>query len=306
MNKQYFTLSVDGADKSALCQVPNLRRGFINQGHYLADWKTSQVDFVFCGNPWFDELINAKSSKILRTQLIFNVLDIPEHIRDFPIQKLLCQLSKSDAVTCISEFVSSQLKKHGINSEVIYYPMKPVFYTGLKKHPFKVLACGRVNDPNKYFASAVHALIRAGYKEEDVVIVGGENPGWGTFLGTVSDETLNELMNSVDYVIMLSKIEGIGLPAIEGAVCGAIPILASHLSTLPEFWSESPLGLQYAQSNSVAAVADLMIAIDSDPNAKTQLKKAFRQYANDNFLPKFSPDAVASRIIDVYRNTPTA
>ena len=42
---------------------------------------------------------------------IFNVLDIPEHLEEHPVEKMREQLKQADIVTCISEPVQEQLKR---------------------------------------------------------------------------------------------------------------------------------------------------------------------------------------------------
>jgi len=121
-------------------------------------------------------------------------------------------------------------------------------------------------------------------------------------MGLLSDEALNDLYNSVDYVMMLSKNEGIGLPAIEAACAGAIPVVAAHLATLQEFWVESPLGMHYQLLNSADKIASFIVAIESNPTWKAQIKQDVLAYAHQFFVPKFSREAVARRVIETYQS----
>lgn len=293
-------VSIQGSTGTILCQTQAVRAGFAELGHQHVDNpRDPDVSFVFVGNsPHTDYLDLTKEKKT-----IFNVLDVCPHCVEHPeiLLRLRQQLPQAGRVTTISKTVAAQMRDLiGIEADVIYYPMKPVRHTGEKKHSqFRALACGRINDPNKYYHAAVQALVRAGFEEHEVAVVGYDRPAWGTWLGPVSDEALNNLFNSVDYVIALSKEEGILLPPIEGACCGAIPIVAAHLSTLQEFWVQSPLGLHYQTLTSPAKVAELIMSLEKNQDWKTQVKQDMLGYAELAFRPKFTPRNVAARIIEV-------
>lgn len=295
--------SILGSDGSALCQIPRLREGFAALGHeHTFDTTHPDTAFVFVGNPSFDNYLPLRGQK----KLIFNVLDIPWHLPEVNdiINRLYDHLPYADRVTAISNTVARDVETHcGVKCETIYYPMKPVRHTGVRKYPqFRALLVGRLRDPNKRVTMAVQSLIRAGFNENEVAVVGGERIGWGVEMGCVTDEALNNLYNSVDYVLMLSKVEGIGLPAIEAACCGAIPIVAPDLTTFDEFWAESPLGLHYQQLNSPNDVANLIRALEGNPTWKAEVKQDILGFAALKFRPKFEAKAVASRIIEVYQS----
>lgn len=284
------------------CQIPALREGFAALGHeHTDDWQHPDVAFVFVGNGPYDQYLEAARTR--SKKLIFNVLDIATQNPNAQqyIDEYKAALPLAARVTSISAFTQWQLRYHcGVESEVIYYPMKPVFATNVKKYPeIKVLICGRVNDSNKRVASAVSALIRAGYDETEVAIVGPENPRWGRYYGVVSDEVLNDLYNSVDYVMMLSRVEGIGLVAPEGACCGAIPIVAPDLSTFNEFWAGSPMGLYYSTFTSLDNIATFMRDLNARPEDKATMKAAMLHYADLLIRPKLDRVAVARRILAV-------
>ena len=296
-------VSILGADGNILCQVNALRDGFAKLGHeHTPDMYDSDTSFVFVGNPPFDkyeQLLRASNKKT-----ILNVLDIPWHVPEVDefLKNLKHWLPLAHRVTTISKTVQADLKKAlDIDSHVIYYPMKPVFHSGIKKHPqFKVAMVGRLLDKNKFGSLAALALINAGFKEEEVAIIGPEYFGWGTRLGEITDSELNDIYNSVDYVIMLDKVAGIGLPAIEAACCGAIPIVAWHLATLDEFWIQSPLGLHYQQIKTTNDITKLILAIEGNQKWKQEIKQDLLGYSKMYFYPKFDAKNVANRILEVY------
>lgn len=295
-------IAVLAASNTALCQRSQLCAGFKALGHEpIVDYTDPDTSFVFVGNAPFDSYLDLARSG--QRKVIFNVLDLCAHCIDHAdiVARLRDQLPLGTKVTTISKTVAAELaEKCGIRAEVIYYPMKPVRHTGERKYPqFKVLCAGRLRDPNKGMAQAVMALVRAGFDESEVAMVGPEFPGWGTNMGVVSDEKLNDLYNSVDYVVSLAVNEGIGLVPVEGAICGAIPIVTPRLSTYNEFWADSPMHIHYQTLHSPDAIATLIRAIENDPQWKASLKTQMREYGERVFRPLFDSVEVAKRILTV-------
>ncbi len=291
-----------GSSATLLCQVSALREGFSALGHEpIIDYTDPDTAFVFCGNPPFDSYLDLARSR--QRKVIFNVLDLCPHCENHAdiVARLRDQLPLAK-VTTISKTVAAELaEKCGVKADVIYYPMKPVRFTGERKYPqFRAMCAGRLRDPNKGMAHTVKALIRAGFNESEVAMVGPEYPGWGTNMGTVSDAVLNDLYNSVDYVVSLASNEGIGLVPIEGAICGAIPIITPRLSTYNEFWADSPMGIHYQTLTSTDAISNLIISIEKDKEWKAQLKQEMRAYGERVFRPLFDRIEVAKRIITTY------
>ena len=97
------------------------------------------------------------------------------------------------------------------------------------------LYVGRANDPIKRFSLVQESLLKIKDGIKNIKICGAENPGFGNYLGYVSNKELIELYNSSKYVFLTSKAEGIGLPMIESMICGSIPITCSDNETAKEF-----------------------------------------------------------------------
>ena len=97
------------------------------------------------------------------------------------------------------------------------------------------LYVGRANDPVKRINLVKESLLKINNHIEDIKICGAEDPGFGNYLGVVSDLELNKLYNSSKFVLLTSKAEGIGLSMIEGMICGSIPITCSDNLTAKEF-----------------------------------------------------------------------
>ena len=289
-----------GSNLTALCQIGALRAGFSALGHTpIVDYTDPDTSFVFIGNsPYSGYLDLARSGQ---RKVLFNVLDLAPHCAEHLdiVSRLKSQLPLAFKTTTISKTVAAEIaEKCGVRAEVIYYPMKDVRFTGEKKYgQFKVLCAGRLRDPNKNMAQTVMALIRAGFNEDEVAMVGPEYPGWGTPCGVVSDEKLNDLYNSVDYVVSLALNEGIGLVPIEGAICGAIPIVSPSLSTFNEFWSDTPMGIHYQTLHSPDSIAALIRSIENDKEWKAALKAQMQEHGERVFRPLFDRVEVAKRIM---------
>jgi glycosyltransferase involved in cell wall biosynthesis len=218
----------------------------IDQGFNMIGGVSDEInpDFIYCNDGGFyDEAIKFKKEISPKSTLILNVLDVPSMYIgiNFDLGKMYEQLKQADIVTCISKFVQGQIEHYfNIYASIVYNPIKDITNkqreNGIRKYPFRAMMVGRVNDRFKRGSLAIQSLIMAGFEEKDVVIVGSENPNWGTYLGVVNDEKLNDLYNSVDFVMMCSQFEGMGLPGLEAQAAGAIPIVCSDLTTVSEFY----------------------------------------------------------------------
>ena len=228
-------VSILGAD-GYTCQIPRIKEGIQNLGHILSEEST---DLIYANDPTGYNKAMILKKKIPNSYLIFNFLDVPWHLPNVDKQtKLLVEhfLAKADAVTVISFKVKKDLAKFlDRKIEVIYNPIKDVFHDKSIKKNNAFLYVGRANDPIKRIDLVKEGLskIKNGIKE--VKICGSENPGFGNYLGIISDIELNKLYNSSKFVLLPSKAEGIGLPMIEGMICGAIPITCSDNLTAKEF-----------------------------------------------------------------------
>jgi hypothetical protein len=236
-----FKVKLYGA-KEYWCQVPRIKQGFKGLGHEVVTGE--DYDFIYANN--FDyssrdtehkdsALYLGDSALPKKAFKIFNVLDIPPHVLDFPIDKLKSQLLLADVVTCISEPVKEQLKNIGIDAHVIWNPIKDVFFDSQIKREIKCLYVGRYNDPNKRF----NLLDRI--EKYIVGPTGGDSNG--NYLGLVNDTSLNQLYNSTKIVALPSKFEGLGLPALEAMAAGAIPLVCSdnpNSKLCPDFCVAEP------------------------------------------------------------------
>tara|TARA_B100000470_G_C19711546_1_gene355715 strand:- start:55 stop:930 length:876 start_codon:yes stop_codon:yes gene_type:complete len=217
------------------CQIPRIKEGMQTLGHILSQ---DSPDLIYCNDPIeFQKAIDLKK-KYPKAFLILNILDIPWHFTN--INKIIeiwkNFLIQADAVTTISLKVKkdlSQLLDKKIY--VIYNPIKDVYYDENVKKNNMFLYVGRANDPIKRIGLVRESLTKIPDGLKSIKICGSENPGFGNYLGVVSDQELNKLYNSSKYVYLPSKAEGIGLTMIEAMICGAVPITCSDNLTAKEF-----------------------------------------------------------------------
>tara|TARA_R110000751_G_scaffold264926_2_gene364041 strand:+ start:2510 stop:3376 length:867 start_codon:yes stop_codon:yes gene_type:complete len=223
--------------KEQWCQVPRIKQGLMGLGHSVV--AGDDHDFIYANNFDYgakdsehgDSALYHKDSSVPKDGFkIFNVLDIPPHIPDFPIEKLKDQLRQANIVTCISEPVKEQLANIGVEARVIWNPIKDVFHDPSYRRGIPCLYVGRANDPNKRVSllSEISGLIHSI----------GPSAGVGRYLGLVDDVALNHYYNSSKIVALPTKFEGLGLTVLEAMVCGAIPLVCSdnpNSKLCPEF-----------------------------------------------------------------------
>ena len=230
--------SIFGAD-GLTCQMPRIRDVMQSLGHILSE---ESPDLIYSNDPTgYPKAMHLKK-KFPNSYLILNFLDVPWHMPKVEQQtKLLVEhfLSKSDATTVISFKVKEDLNKF-LNKkiDVIYNPIKDVFYDESIKKDNTFLYVGRANDPVKRIGLLKETLLKTKNGVNEIIICGSENPGFGNYLNVVPDEKLNKLYNSSKYLFLPSKAEGLGLTMIEAMICGSLPIACSDNKTAKEFLPE--------------------------------------------------------------------
>ena len=270
-----------------------IKEGFTKLGHEISD---ENPELIYANDPrGYKEAIQIKK-KNKEAPLIFNLLDIPWHMPNIQQQtKLLVNqfLNQVDFVSVISLKVKKDLSQFfNKKIHIIYNPIKDVYYDEkiLKNNMF--LFVGRANDPIKRFDLVRDTLIKIKDGIKKIKVCGAENPNFGNYLGYVSDEELNNLYNSTQFVLLPSKAEGIGLPMIESMICGALPITCSDNEAAKEFLPR-----------------DFICA--PDPKSILEhIKKLENEYANKRNLAfefgkrykeKFNKSSIAKNILNILK-----
>ena len=270
-----------------------IKEGFTKLGHEISD---ENPELIYANDPrGYKEAMQIKK-KNKEAPLIFNLLDIPWHMPNIQQQtKLLVNqfLNQADFVSVISLKVKKDLSQFfNKKIHIIYNPIKDVYYDEkiLKNNMF--LFVGRANDPIKRFDLVRDTLIKIKDGIKKIKVCGAENPNFGNYLGYVSDEELNNLYNSTQFVLLPSKAEGIGLPMIESMICGALPITCSDNEAAKEFLPR-----------------DFICA--PDPKSILEhIKKLENEYANKRNLAfefgkrykeKFNKSSIAKNILNILK-----
>lgn len=284
-------------------QIDRIELGFCQLGHVLGYKLHNKPDLIYSNDaPYYDEAIEKWLSFQKEPKLILNILDIPHWLPEWPKikQEWLPKLSLADKVTCISQTVQKDVYAHlGINAEVIYNPIKPVYplpdFNPRTDKDIFALFVGRALAPNKRVRELVKPLndmlIQELGKNFSIHIVGSENPGFGTYHGIVNDEELNKLYNRSIFTIISSKQEGLNLPLIESLCAHSIPIVCKDMSTADEF---SPPELICEPT-----VTGMIDKITSDEFIFNSIENIWHKYGT-LYRVKFSPKSIASNIISVY------
>ena len=270
-----------------------IKEGFTKLGHEISD---ENPELIYANDPrGYKEAIQIKK-KNKEAPLIFNLLDIPWHMPNIQQQtKLLVNqfLNQVDFVSVISLKVKKDLSQFfNKKIHIIYNPIKDVYYDEKISKNNMFLFVGRANDPIKRFDLVRDTLIKIKDGIKKIKVCGAENPNFGNYLGYVSDEELNNLYNSTQFVLLPSKAEGIGLPMIESMICGALPITCSDNETAKEFLPR-----------------DFICA--PDPKSILEhIKKLENEYANKRNLAfefgkrykeKFNKSSIAKNILNILK-----
>ena len=286
-------ISILGAD-GYVCQIPRIKEGIEILGHIISK---DSPDIIYANDPrGYEEALKLKK-KYPSSYLIFNLLDIPWHMPNIEKQtELLVEhyLQKANAVTTISNKVKKDLAEfYNKKIHVIYNPIKDVYLDEKIKKNNTFFYVGRAKDPIKRFELVKESLSIIKNGEKNLKVCGVEDSKFGNHLGVIKDKKLNEIYNSSKYVLLPSKAEGIGLPMIEGMICGAVPIMCSDNLTAKEF-----------------APSDFIC----EPNAESMIKKIEELEKNytekrklalefgEKYKIQFNKKTIAKNIIDIFNS----
>ena len=289
-------VTILGAD-GYTCQIPRIKEGMELLGHALSE---DSPDLIYSNDPKGYEKALILKKKYPNAYLIFNFLDIPWHIENIERQTELLVKNfflKADAVSVISSKVQKDMAKfYDKKIHVIYNPIKDVYFDEKIKKDNMFLYVGRANDPIKRIKLVHDSIIKIPEGLKNIKICGPENPGFGNYVGVVSDKDLNKLYNSSKFVLLPSKAEGIGLPMIEGMICGTIPVTCSDNLTAKEF---SPSEF-ICEPNAQAIVNKI-----EELNKKYSNKRKLALEYGKKYKNQFNKKNIATNIIDIFNSKPT-
>ena len=276
------------------CQIPRIKEGIKALGHILSQ---ETPDLIYSNDPrGYDKALSLKE-KYPNAYLIFNFLDIPWHIENIERQTELLVKNfflKADAVSVISSKVQKDMAKfYDKKIHVIYNPIKDVFHDKVVKKDNTFLYVGRANDPVKRINLVKESLLKIKDGIKKIKICGSENPGFGNYLGVVSDQELNRLYNSSKYLYLPSKAEGIGLTMIEAMICGTLPIACSDNLTAKEFLPQDFICEPNAQS-----IVNKVEELEKNYNKKREISLKF----GNKYKLQFDKKSIAKNIINIFNS----
>jgi glycosyltransferase involved in cell wall biosynthesis len=291
MNK--IKVCVLGSD-GYVCQIPRIKEGMEILGYILS--KVSP-DLIYSNDPkGYQEALFLKK-KYPNACLIFNLLDIPWHMPNIKKQTELLvdhYLNKADFLTTISFKVKEDLAKfYNKKIEVIYNPIKDVYLNKEIKKNNIFFYVGRAGDPVKRFNLIRESISKIKDGEKNLKVCGQENPNFGNYLGVIKDVELNNIYNSSKYILLPSKAEGLGLPMIEGMVCGAIPITCLDNLTAKEF---SPL--DFICKPDAKSIVNKIEELENNYDEKRKLALEY----GDKYKIQFNKKNIAKNIINIFNS----
>ncbi len=226
---------------------------------------------------------------------------------------------KAERIATVSEYSKADISKnYGINADkidVLYNGHNEIYKTIPVEEQDKIkLKYTQGNDffifigslhPRKNIANMLKAYekFRKGNSQRvDFVIVGGKffktNDIKNTlddmyfkddvhFVGRMEPERMRDLLASSLALVLISKLEGFGIPVIEAYSCG-IPAIVSNVSSLPEVGGDAAI---YADPFSVESISSAMDRMVNEIGLRQSLAenclKIAGQYSWDKTAEKF-------------------
>jgi len=284
-------VSILGAD-GYVCQIPRIKEGMEALGHVLSE---ESPDLIYSNDPSGYKKALFLKKKYPKAYLILNFLDMPWHISNIQKQTELLVKNyflKADVITTISFKVKKDISKlYNKKIHVIYNPIKDVYFDENIKKNNIFFYVGRASDPVKRFNLVRESLLKIKDGVKNTKICGSQNPNFGDYLGIIKDQELNKLYNASKYVLLPSSAEGIGLPMIEGMICGAIPITCSDNLTAREFSPPDFICEPYPQS-----IVNKIEELNKEYEAKRKIALEFGK----KYKIQFNKKNIAKNIINIF------
>ncbi len=284
-------VSILGAD-GYVCQIPRIKEGMETLGHVLSE---ESPDLIYSNDPRGYNKALLLKKKYPKAYLILNFLDMPWHMSNIQKQTELLVKNyflKADVITAISFKVKKDIGKfYDKKIHVIYNPIKDVYFDENIKKNNIFFYVGRASDPVKRFNLVRESLLKIKDGVKNTKICGSQNPNFGDYLGIIKDHELNKLYNSSKYVLLPSSAEGIGLPMIEGMICGAIPITCSDNLTAREFSPPDFICEPYPQS-----IVNKIEELNKEYEAKRKIALEFGK----KYKIQFDKKNIAKNIINIF------
>lgn len=220
------------------------------------------------------------SDDILRSRrLVYSFFkdraDVFFAISDFTKQTMIDQLGISPEKIRVTHLAADDLSVLKPPKDVIdwakslgRYLIYPAKAWKHKNHDFLLKVLGRRSKELR--RSNIRLLLTGGFNEDDThrletLIKSNSLHGVVKILGFVSDEQLQVLIRSAEYLVFPSLFEGFGMPILEAMTLGC-PVLSSNAGSLPEVGGDAALYFNPDCEDELVALIDSMIsgAIDRE------------------------------------------
>lgn len=277
--------------------LPRIMHGFWENDYLIAD-NPEDAQFLYVNDPdGYKDFLDT-ADKYPNKVKIVNFLDFPDFLPNFPeiLERYKKVAEKADILTGISQFTCNQVQKYlNRSSEIIYQPAKNIKVSEVtlqeSNNKLKFLYVGRASSPNKRFDLVID-LMEKYYSEEQLLVVGTENVGYGKFAGALDDKWLNIFYNSCDFVLLPSNFEGIGLSSIEAMLVKKPVILNKESGAAQEFLPE------FCADANADSMQEKILDIQNNKDKYSELIESY----NKKYSKQFNSGQVAENIIKVYND----
>lgn len=280
-----------GWEHPILSQVSRIREGMINNNVELTD---NEPDFLYKNEDFFEEAIDFANRRNKKPYCIFNILDLQLNNKNYNLDKLMSQLLFADKITCISDTVKKEIWENlGLEAINIGNPVKDITYNPEIKKDIDFTIIGRNSDLNKRGFLFQELLGLKENQGKSFMVVGPESLpfskiGW---IGIINDNQLSEIYNRSKFVLCCSKREGLNLIVGESCMGGAIPLIASDMSTCKE-WNMP----EFVVEPNIESINDKVQQINKDYLEYQQISLNYGKI----WQKKFNKSQIAQNIINIY------
>jgi len=181
---------------------------------------------------------------------------------------------------------------------------------GVPRNENELLCVGRASDPNKGIRTLIQALALAP-KELQLTLVDNDHPGnevfkWAreagvgdrlTVTGRVAQDELVRLYRRAGIVVVPSRYEGFGLPAVEAMACET-PVVACRAGALPEVMTLCGGG-EVVERDDPASIAAGIRVLHEAKDARRAMARAARRRVVEHLSWRTVAEATAGVYAEV-------
>lgn len=271
-----------------LSPTPLMASAFTSLGHEIVqDGECDLVYDITGGEAGFEEY----KAKYPRAKTISTLLNADILNPNWEEDKFRRIMNSVDACVTVSKSTQKDIKDRiGVESSVVYFPLREVYFENLSYRGIDFMYVGRLYNKEKRFDLIKPALKALSYDSSKLVVVGPEQLPEYSCTGFLEDETLNTLYNSARFLLSPCWHEG-SMSMLEAIITKTFPVCCTDNEWTHEFGLDD-----FAAEPDPVKYAEKIQEINTN-----QLK-----YKNkiEELIPliqeKFNKVNVAKRVIEVY------